>query len=132
MIHAIAPVEKIGVIVDSSSSGGPVYICEIKDTCPVTGQMHLDDKIVTMDDEDVQRMTAANVSKMLSRQSQNAERKITVLREVDSGDGEDVDDIDMNAEETRTHNYEEGSTINTDALSIILPMTENPTIQKQK
>lgn len=132
MIHVIAPAGKLGVIVDVPPSGGPAFVCEIKDTCPIIGEIHLEDKIIAVDDEDVQRMTAVNVSKLLARKSHNEERKITVLREVDedfhNSGGVDVDD--MSTEEEVYHDDEEGSTTDTDASSSILPMTKKPTLPK--
>lgn len=130
MIHVIAPAGKLGVIVDVPPSGGPAFVCEIKDTCPIIGQIHLEDKIIAVDDEDVQRMTAVDVSKLLARRSRNEERKITVLREVDedfhNSGGVDVDD--MSTEEEVYHDDEEGSTTDTDASSSILPMTKKTTL----
>ena len=84
MINVSAPAGKLGVIVDTPPEGGPAYVCEIKDTCPIIDQIHLEDKIIAVDDEDVQQMTAVNVSKLLARKARNPERKITVLREKDS------------------------------------------------
>jgi len=87
VIVIVAPPGKLGVIVDTPPEGGCAYVCEIKDSCPVIDQIRLEDRIIAVDDEDVQMMTAVNVSKMLARRSRNEERKITVLRALDGPPG---------------------------------------------
>jgi len=89
MLHVIAPAGKLGVIVDTPQAGGPAYVCEIKkDTCPIADQIQLEDKVIAVDDIDVQRMSAVTVSRLLAGKSRQAERKITVLREVGPGRGD--------------------------------------------
>jgi len=48
---------------------------------PLIGKLHLNDKIVALDGEDVQRMMAIRVTDRLAKRSSNPERKITVTRE---------------------------------------------------
>lgn len=97
-IHVIAPPGKLGVIVDTPFEGGPPFVCEIKETSPLRGEIQLDDKIVAVDDEDMQRMSSINVSKILARKSRQPERKITVVRRVSEGTWHDMDfDVDGTA-----------------------------------
>jgi len=89
MLHVIAPAGKLGIIVDTPQAGGPAYVCEIKkDTCPIADKIQLEDKVIAVDDIDVQRMSAVTVSRLLAGKSRQAERKITVLREVGPGHGD--------------------------------------------
>ncbi|KAL7531212.1 hypothetical protein ACHAXR_003904 [Thalassiosira sp. AJA248-18] len=119
MLHVVAPAGKLGVIVDTPPGGGPAYVCEIKDSCPIIDQIRLEDKIIAVDDEDVQTMTAVNVSKMLARRARNPERKITILRE-QGGDGSADEPWEGQAGADRI------SALQSTASSSILPMTENP------
>jgi PDZ domain-containing secreted protein len=54
-------------------------VCKIKDNCPVKDEVHLEDRIIAVDDDDVQTMNAVKLSKLLVRWSGNAQQKITVL-----------------------------------------------------
>ena len=85
IIHVIAPPGKLGVVVDIPPQGGPSYVCEIRKTCPIRDKIRLGDKIIAVDDEDVQEMSAINVSKLLASKSKNSRRKISVLRESNGG-----------------------------------------------
>ena len=57
---------------------------EIRESCPIRDEIHIEDRIIAVDDKDVQRMSATNICKLLERKSRNAQRKITVLREASS------------------------------------------------
>lgn len=81
IVHIIAPAGKLGVVVDTPPGGGPAYVCEVKPTSSLLGKIQISDKIVAVDDEDVQRKTAVEVSKLLGSKSANENRNITVLRE---------------------------------------------------
>jgi len=87
MLQVLVPAGKLGVVVDTPPTGGPAYICEVKDISPILGQVRLEDKILAVDDVDVQRMSAVNVSRLLAKKSKQAQRRITVLREVGPDDG---------------------------------------------
>eukprot|EP00585_Thalassiosira_rotula_P010668 CAMPEP_0196160050 /NCGR_PEP_ID=MMETSP0910-20130528/46629_1 /TAXON_ID=49265 /ORGANISM="Thalassiosira rotula, Strain GSO102" /LENGTH=706 /DNA_ID=CAMNT_0041424975 /DNA_START=53 /DNA_END=2173 /DNA_ORIENTATION=- len=82
LFHIFAPPGKLGVIMDTPLEGGNAYICHIKESCPIIDNIHLNDKVLMVDDEDVQMMNAADVSRLLARKSRQAHRKISVLREV--------------------------------------------------
>jgi len=82
MIQIIAPPGKLGVVVDTPPSGGCAYVCEIKNTCPIRNEIQLEDRIIAVDRDDVQKMSSVDVSKLLAKRSRNEERKITVLRRV--------------------------------------------------
>ena len=95
LVHVVAPAGKLGVIVDMPPTGPPAFVCEVKDSSPLLDEIFVGDKIVAVDGEDVQTMSAVNVSKLLGRKSRNEQRRITVLRERDglsqSSDEADAD-----------------------------------------
>ena len=84
LLDIIIPPGKLGIVIETPPQGGCAYICQIKDFCPVRDDVHLEDRIIAVDDEDVQTMNAVKLSKMLASRSGNAVRKITVLRFVTS------------------------------------------------
>lgn len=133
MLHVFAPAGKLGVIVDTPPSGGPAYVCEIKDSCPIADQIRLEDKIIAVDDEDVQTMTAVNVSKLLARRARNPQRKITVLREAGVEPGQSASSAGASSSVTSTETGDAAAATAaatagaaSAASSSILPMTENP------
>ncbi len=82
LLDILIPPGKLGIVVETPPQGGCAYICHIKDFCPVRDDVRLEDRIIAVDDEDVQAMNAVKLSKMLASRSGNAVRKITVLRVV--------------------------------------------------
>ena len=76
-----APAGKLGVVIDTPDDGAPV-VHAVKDTSPICGKVMVGDKLVAVDDEDVRAMTAIKVSKLISRKSNNASRKLTIIRNV--------------------------------------------------
>ena len=87
LMDVIVPPGKLGIVVETPPQGGCAYVCKIKDSCPVRDDVRLEDRIIAVDDEDVQTMNAVKLSKMLARRSGNAVRKITVLRVVTADPG---------------------------------------------
>jgi len=90
LLDVIVPPGKLGIVVETPPQGGCAYVCKIKDSCPVRDDVRLEDRIIAVDDEDVQTMNAVKLSKMLARRSSNAVRKITVLRVVAADPGAGV------------------------------------------
>mmetsp|Transcript_763 Transcript_763/g.1506 ORF Transcript_763/g.1506 Transcript_763/m.1506 type:complete len:745 (+) Transcript_763:238-2472(+) len=81
LIDIYAPPGKLGVVIDTPDDGAPV-VHAVKDTSPIADKVQVGDKLVAVDDEDVRAMTAIKVSKLISRKSANASRKLTVIRYV--------------------------------------------------
>jgi len=79
MIEIYAPPGKLGVVIDTPDEGAPV-VHAVKDSSCIADQLNVGDKLIAVDDEDVRAMTAIKVSKMISRKSANAQRKLTVVR----------------------------------------------------
>ena len=129
MHHIIAPAGKLGVIVDTPPEGGPAYVCEIKDSSPIIDRIHLEDKIIAVDDRDVRKMSAVDVSKMLARRSKNPRRKISILRgEEKNGVGESLTAASSSmADHVKDDNEEEIEiTAPTGKLGVVLVSPEAP------
>jgi len=78
-MDVIAPSGKLGVILDSSHGGAPT-VHVVKETSVIADMVKVGDRILAVDDESVQDMTAGQVSELLSSKSENAERKLSLLR----------------------------------------------------
>jgi hypothetical protein len=74
-----APAGKLGVIIDTPNDGAPI-VHAVKDSSPIADKIQVGDKLVAVDDQDVRTMTAIQVSKLISKKSVNASRKMTVIR----------------------------------------------------
>lgn len=79
VIDVYAPAGKLGVVIDTPDEGPPCVFA-IKESSVVADKLKVGDKLVCVDDEDVRSMTAIKVSKMISRKSANATRKLTIVR----------------------------------------------------
>ena len=81
LLDVYAPAGKLGVVIDTPDDGAPC-VHAVKDTSPIADKVQVGDKLVAVDDEDVRAMTAIKVSKLISRKSNNASRKLTIIRHV--------------------------------------------------
>ena len=81
MIDVYAPAGKLGVVIDTPNDGAPI-VHAVKDSSPIADKIRVGDKLVAVDDQDVRTMTAIQVSKLISKKSVNASRKMTVIRNV--------------------------------------------------
>lgn len=79
IIEINAPAGKLGVVIDTPDDGAPV-VHAVKDSSVIADQINVGDKLVAVDDDDVRTMTAIKVSKLISKKSGNATRKLTVVR----------------------------------------------------
>jgi hypothetical protein len=79
IIDVYAPAGKLGVVIDTPNDGAPI-VHAVKDTSPIADKIRVGDKLVAVDDQDVRTMTAIQVSKLISKKSVNASRKMTVIR----------------------------------------------------
>ncbi|KAL3787240.1 hypothetical protein ACHAW5_006013 [Stephanodiscus triporus] len=85
MLEICAPPGVLGVVIDTPRGGSPV-VHAIKDTCPIRREICVGDKLVAVDDVDVRNMSAVDVSKLISKKSGQAKRKLTVIRSARGGD----------------------------------------------
>lgn len=81
VIEINAPAGKLGVVIDTPDEGAPV-VHAVKDSSVIADLIHVGDKLVAVDDEDVTAMTAIKVSKLISKKSANPSRKLTIIRQV--------------------------------------------------
>ena len=85
LIDIYAPPGKLGVVIDTPDDGAPV-VHAVKDSSVIADKLQVGDKLVAVDDEDVRSMTAIKVSKLISRKSANASRKLSIIRTVVLGE----------------------------------------------
>jgi hypothetical protein len=78
-IEIIAPAGKLGVVIDTPNDGPPV-VHAVKDSSPIENEIRVGDKLVAVDDEDVRRWSAIEVSKLISRKSAKSYRKLGIIR----------------------------------------------------
>ena len=86
MLEIYAPPGLLGVVIDTPGGASPV-VHAIKDTCPIRREIYVGDKLVAVDDVDVRNMTAVDVSKLISKKSGQAKRKLTIIRSARGRDG---------------------------------------------
>lgn len=77
LYDVFAPPGPIGIVVDTTKNGPAVH--SLKRTSPMLGLINPGDLIVGLDDEDVRGMTAATLTRLMARKSNQKERKITLL-----------------------------------------------------
>jgi hypothetical protein len=78
-IEIVAPAGKLGVVIDTPNDGTPV-VHAVKDSSPIVNEIRVGDKLVAVDDEDVRRWSAIEVSKLISRKSVKPYRKLGIIR----------------------------------------------------
>ena len=72
-----APPGAIGIVVDTHEKGCIVH--SLKKSSPMQGLMNRGDLIIALDDFDVRNMSAASLTKLMAKKSQQAERKFTLI-----------------------------------------------------
>jgi C-terminal processing protease CtpA/Prc len=77
LYDVFAPPGPIGIVVDTTRDGPAVH--SLKRTSPMLGLINPGDLIVALDDIDARGMTAATLTQLMARKSNQKERKITLL-----------------------------------------------------
>jgi hypothetical protein len=77
LYDVFAPAGPIGIVVDTTKEGPCVH--SLKPTSPMLGLINPGDLIVGLDDDDTRGMTAATLTRLMARKSNQKERKITLL-----------------------------------------------------
>lgn len=77
LYDVFAPSGPIGIVVDTTKHGPVVH--SLKPTSPMLGLINPGDLIVGLDDMDTRSMTAASLTRLMARKSNQKERKITLL-----------------------------------------------------
>jgi len=70
-----APPGKLGIVVDSTNGGPTVH--SVRQTSPLLGIISEGDKLISIDDIDITKMSAGGVTKLMSSKAQQNERKIS-------------------------------------------------------
>jgi len=78
-IEVMAPAGKLGMVIDTPSGGVPV-VHAIKDTSVLADRVKVGDRLVLVDDEDTTRMTAMQVSKLISVKAEKPARVLVFVR----------------------------------------------------
>ena len=65
VIDVVAPAGKLGVTLDSPPGGGTPFVGGVNDSSPLKGKLCLGDKVIAIDDEDVSKKMAVDVSSKL-------------------------------------------------------------------
>jgi hypothetical protein len=77
LYDVFAPSGPIGIVVDTTKHGPSVH--SLKPSSPMLGLINPGDLIVGLDDMDTRSMTAASLTRLMARKSNQRERKITLL-----------------------------------------------------
>ena len=77
LYDVFAPPGPLGIVVDTTRDGPVIH--SMKSTSPLLGLICPGDLIVGLDDIDTRSMTAATLTRAMAKQSQEPERKITLL-----------------------------------------------------
>jgi len=77
---AYAPPGPLGVVIDTTVDGPVIH--SMKTNSPLINLVHIGDVVVSIDDIDTRSMTAATLTRLMARKSQQPQRKIT-LRNMD-------------------------------------------------
>ncbi|MGK3736765.1 MAG: hypothetical protein ACI8RD_000698 [Bacillariaceae sp.] len=75
----VAPAGKLGMVIDTPNGGIPV-VHAIKDTSVLSDQVHVGDRLLSVDGEDCTGMTAMQVSKLISLKSEKPVRVLVFTR----------------------------------------------------
>ena len=82
-IHIMAPTKKLGLRVGRLSAGGPIYVRRLDPLSPMRGQLRLNDRIIAINDEDVQQMSPIKIGELLCRTTTTV-RKISIVRKINN------------------------------------------------
>lgn len=77
LYEVLAPPGPLGIVVDTTKDGPVIH--SLKGTSTLLGLVGSGDLIVGLDDMDTRSMTAATLTRMMAKRSNQAERKITLL-----------------------------------------------------
>jgi C-terminal processing protease CtpA/Prc len=75
-----APPGWLGVVIDTPAGMGPPVVYEIMEASPIVDQIRLGDQLLSVDDIDVQDMSATEVSRIISQRANNPVRTFCVMR----------------------------------------------------
>lgn len=73
-----APPGPLGIVIDTTADGPVIH--SLKPTSQLLGLINAGDLVIALDDIDTRGMTAATVTRLMAKRSQQPQRKITLLR----------------------------------------------------
>ncbi len=79
-IQLLVPKGKLGMTLENLPWGGPSYVAKVSGKSPLFGRVLLGDKVIAIDGDDVQQVSAKDISKLLARKKKNPQRQITIMR----------------------------------------------------
>lgn len=82
LFEIYAPAGKLGVILDTPGGEGPPVVHEIRPNSVLEDELKVGDRVIAIDDEDVRKMSANKVSKLISRKMDNSTRKFSIIRTI--------------------------------------------------
>ena len=82
-----APSGKLWLVLDTPSTSTTPIVHAIRNTCPIRNGIDVGDSLVAVDDVDVRKMSAVDVSRLISRKSGQERRKLTIVRNAKGTDG---------------------------------------------
>ncbi|KAL7556928.1 hypothetical protein ACA910_006172 [Epithemia clementina (nom. ined.)] len=74
-----APPGKLGVIVDTPDSG-PGVVFAVKETSVLVGKIQVGDRLLSVDDEDVTKLSPVHISRLITKKSNQPVRVFTLMR----------------------------------------------------
>mmetsp|Transcript_5918 Transcript_5918/g.12376 ORF Transcript_5918/g.12376 Transcript_5918/m.12376 type:complete len:481 (-) Transcript_5918:141-1583(-) len=91
VVEVIAPHGRLGLSIDTPDGPerncGAPFVREVGSGSPLAGVVEPGDHLLAVDDEDVRRMTALQVSKVISKKNWKPNRRLMILRRHSSNDG---------------------------------------------
>ena len=106
LVEVALPPGKLGLILSTTHAGTPV-VRSVKETSAVDHLIAAEDKLLKVDEVDVEHMPVTKICTLLSQRAKNPERVLTVIRAVPMMDHhEDPDDVSDNRRE-RTYDEED-------------------------
>ncbi len=79
-IHILAPKGKLGLTVENLPWGGLSYVAKVSGKSPLFGRVQIGDKVMAIDGDDVQQVSAKDISKLLARKKKNPQTQLTIMR----------------------------------------------------
>jgi hypothetical protein len=87
LIEIYAPAGKLGVVLDTPGDGPPT-VHELRPNSVLKDELKVGDRVIAIDDEDVRRLSANKVSKIISRKMENPTRKFSIVRTIGPEDAD--------------------------------------------
>jgi len=100
-LEVYAPSGPIGITVDDSE-GAPI-IFAVSRMSSVANKVLVGDRLIAVDNEDVKKLNALEISELIGKKSANPKRKLSIIRFV--VDGEDAPIIEQDTSDTTTSSF---------------------------